>query len=185
MIQRAIQRAIRTIIQRRSRRSAGRRWPLGAIVLGLILWLGASSPLNAQAPAAAAASTLETNWANSLIQPWAAPWVGAEADRPQAAWIEFDGRPVFQIAATPKELARRTATITTQLQGAGDRFLSDPKGSLAVTIELSAPATPPPTRQFPALGRLPPLLLLRPPLRPCPRRLWLMRLEFWSMVATS
>lgn len=139
VIQRAIQRAIRTIIQRRSGRSAGRRWPLGAIVLGLILWLGASSPLNAQAPAAAG-STLETNWANSFIQPWAAPWVGAEADRPQAAWIEFDGRPVFQIAAPPKELARRTATITTQLQGAGDRFLSDPKGSLAVTIELSASA---------------------------------------------
>lgn len=152
MIQRAIQRAIRTIIQRRSRRSAGRRWPLGAIVLGLILWLGASSPLNAQAPAG---STLETNWANSLIQPWAAPWVGAEADRPQAAWIEFDGRPVFQIAATPKELARRTATITTQLQGAGDRFLSDPKGSLAVTIELSAPATPAPNAAVPGPGSAP------------------------------
>lgn len=154
MIQRAIQRAIRTIIQRRSGRSAGRRWPLGAIVLGLILWLGASSPLNAQAPAG---STLETNWANSLIQPWAAPWVGAEADRPQAAWIEFDGRPVFQIAAPPKELARRTATITTQLQGAGDRFLSDPKETLAVTIELSAsaPAAPNSNAAVPGPGSAP------------------------------
>lgn len=167
MIQRAIQRAIRTIIQRRSGRSAGRRWPLGAIVLGLILWLGASSPLNAQAPAG---STLETNWANSLIQPWAAPWVGAETDRPQAAWIEFDGRPVFQIAAPPKELARRTATITTQLQGAGDRFLSDPKETLAVTIELSAsaPAAPNSNAAVPGPGSAPAVAAPAAPAAPLP-----------------
>ena len=79
--------------------------------------------------------------ASSWTQPWATPWVGTEADRPQSQWIEFEGRPVFQIAAPPKELARRSATITTNLQTAGDRYLKDAQGKLDVTIDVSPAVT--------------------------------------------
>lgn len=168
----------------RKRRSLGRRGASAIAGLGIgLLWaLGAwltASPVAAQMPASAApdsdpsaiaspetpatenvhsnSNSAESRlWvASSWTQPWTAPWVGTEADRPQSQWIEFEGRPVFQIAAPPKELARRSATITTNLQTAGDRYLKDAQGKLDVTIDVAsatAPAAKPAPTPSPAAG---------------------------------
>lgn len=71
------------------------------------------------------------------------PWNNTTADRPQTQWIEFDGIPVFQIAAPSRDLARRATAIDQQLTLAGDRYLRDPQGKLDVAIETTAPATNP------------------------------------------
>jgi small conductance mechanosensitive channel len=71
------------------------------------------------------------------------PWNNTTADQPQTQWIEFDGIPVFQIAAPSRDLARRAAAINQQLTLAGDRYLRDPQGKLDVAIETTAPVTNP------------------------------------------
>lgn len=67
------------------------------------------------------------------------PWNSTTADRPQTQWIEFDGIPVFQIAAPSRDLARRASAIDQQLALAGDRYLRDPQGKLDVVIETGTP----------------------------------------------
>ncbi|HEY9688830.1 MAG TPA: mechanosensitive ion channel family protein [Coleofasciculaceae cyanobacterium] len=145
----------------RTRRSLG--WRTGWAIVGVwvcVLWAAgplllagsvsaqtAAPSVNAATPEAPSetAADLPTSgdvasrlW---IASSWAQPWVGTEADRPQSQWIEFEGRPVFQIAAPPKELARRSATITTNLQTAGDRYLKDAQGKLDVTIDVSPAVT--------------------------------------------
>ncbi|TAD75499.1 MAG: mechanosensitive ion channel family protein [Oscillatoriales cyanobacterium] len=130
-----------------SRLHCWRRWRYWCLLGVIGIWSAVlvAGPAIAQS-AAASPTTPPPAVETSTAAPWlfsslgGMPWNSTTADRPQTEWIEFDGIPVFQIAAPSRDLARRASVIDQQLTLAGDRYLRDPQGKLDVVIEAAAPA---------------------------------------------